>query len=177
VALGDAGLIPRVETERLVLREWRDSDLDNFARLYADPQVTKYLGDGGTLDRAATWRAMAGAIGHWVLRGHGQWVIERKDTGAVIGRTGLINPEGWPGLEAGWVIAPEHQGHGFATEGGAAALRYAFDTLGADRVISLIYPKNLPSQRVAEKLGGTRQPDIDMFGRTVMLYAYQRAPA
>jgi ribosomal-protein-alanine N-acetyltransferase len=138
--------------------------------------VTRYLGDGSTLDRATTWRAIAGAIGHWALRGYGQWVLERRDTGEVVGRSGLYNPVGWPGLEAGWVIAPEHQGHGFATEAGAASLRHAFDTLRATRAISLIHRDNKPSQRVAEKLGGTREPDVDMFGRSVMLYAYTESP-
>jgi len=150
-------VIPRVETDRLLLREFRDSDVDAFARFYADPQVTRYLGDGSTLDREQTWRTIAAAAGHWQLRGYGQWVLELKSTGEVIGRSGLYNPEGWPGLEVGWVISPDHQGHGYATEAGAASLRYAFDTLNADHVISLIYQDNLPSIAVARKLGGTAE--------------------
>jgi RimJ/RimL family protein N-acetyltransferase len=135
--------------------------------------VTRYLGDGSTLDRATTWRAIAASIGHWVLRGYGQWVVTLRATGEAIGRSGLYHPEGWPGLEVGYVIAPEHQGRGYATEAAAAALRYAFDVVGAPRAISLIYPANTPSQRVAEKLGGTRQPDVEVLGSTVMLYAYR----
>jgi RimJ/RimL family protein N-acetyltransferase len=155
-----------------VLREWRESDVEFFARVYADPQVTRYLGDGGTLDRAATWRSVAGNIGHWALRGYGQWVVTLRSTGEQIGRAGLYHPEGWPGLEVGYVIAPEHQGRGFATEAAGAALRHAVEVVGAERVISLIQVGNVRSQRVAEKLGGVREPDIEFFGRTVMVYAY-----
>ena len=170
-------MIPRVETDRLLLREWRDSDLDVFARIYGDPEVTRYLGDGSTMDRATTWRAMAAAAGHWVLRGYGQWVVELKSTGEPIGRTGLYNPEGWPGLEVGWVIAPEHQGRGYATEAGAAALRHAFDIVGARHVISLIYVDNLPSQRVASKLGGTPERLYQFPAVEVLVYGYDAAPA
>lgn len=155
-----------------MLREWRQADLDLFARLYADPEVMRYLGDGSTFDRAATWRAMASALGHWALRGYGQWVVTLKETGEAIGRSGLHNPEGWPDLEVGYVIAPEHQGHGYATEAAGASLRHAVEVVGAKRVISLIHDGNVRSQRVAERLGGVRQPDIEFFGRTVRLYAY-----
>jgi [ribosomal protein S5]-alanine N-acetyltransferase len=132
----------------------------------------RHLGDGSTFDRAATWRAMAAAIGHWALRGYGQWVVTLKSSGEAIGRTGLYNPEGWPDLEVGYVIAPEHQGRGYATEAAGAALRHAVEVVAAERVISLIYPENLRSQRVAERLGGVRQPDLAFFNHTVMLYAY-----
>jgi len=134
--------------------------------------VTRYLGDGSTLDHATTWRAMASAMGHWALRGYGQWVLTLKDSGERIGRAGLYNPEGWPGLEVGYVIAPEHQGRGFATEAAGTALRHAREVLQAPRVISLIRTGNVRSQRVAEKLGGGREPDIELFGHTIMVYAY-----
>ena len=134
--------------------------------------MTRYLGDGSTLDRATTWRAIANALGHWALRGYGQWVLTLKDSGERIGRSGLYNPEGWPGLEVGYVIAPEHQGHGYATEAAGAALRYAREIVRAERVISLIRHDNVRSQRVAEKLGGVREDDTSMLGAPVMVYAY-----
>ncbi|HEV7678405.1 MAG TPA: GNAT family N-acetyltransferase [Candidatus Dormibacteraeota bacterium] len=169
-------MIPRVETERLLLREWRDSDLDFFASLYGNPDVTRYLGDGSTMDRDQAWRAMAGAAGHWALRGYGQWVLELRETGEAIGRSGLYNPEGWPGLEAGWVVAPEHQGKGYATEAGAASLRFAFEKLGADHVISLIYQDNLPSIGVAKRLGGVGEKMYRFPNVEVLVFGYDRAP-
>jgi len=79
--------------------------------------------------------------------------VVEKATGAFIGRAGLWNPEGWPGLEVGWFFDRARWGHGFATEAGLAALDWAFRVLGAERVISVIHPKNVASIRVAERLG------------------------
>jgi RimJ/RimL family protein N-acetyltransferase len=169
-------MIPRVRTERLLMREWRDSDLDVFARMYADPDVTRYLGDGTTMDREQTWRAMASAAGHWLLRGYGQWVLELQATGEVVGRSGLYNPEGWPGLEVGWAIAPEHQRKGYASEAGAASLRYAFENLGVKHMISLIYQENLPSIGVARKLGGTAERLHHFPSVEVLVFGYDRPP-
>ena len=90
-----------------------------------------------------------------------------------MGRIGLYNLEGWPGLEVGWALAREHQGKGYATEGGAAALRYAFDVVGADTVISLIQPANAASIRVAEKLGGALDRTITLLGNPALVYAYR----
>lgn len=167
---------PTLETERLRLRPWQPEDVDLFTRLYADPQVTRYLGDASTLDRVQTWRAVAMAIGHWHLRGYGQWVAVVKESDTAIGRIGLHNPEGWPGLEVGWVIDPAFQRRGYASEGARTALRYAFDVVGADHVISLIRPANAPSIRVAEKLGARFERTIDLNG-TLSVYGYDAPPA
>ncbi|TMD55575.1 MAG: GNAT family N-acetyltransferase [Chloroflexi bacterium] len=142
-----------METERLLLRQFLEADVDHYSRITSDPEVMRYIGDGRTLTREETWRAMATALGHWVLRGYGLYAAEEKQTGRFVGRVGLINPEGWPGLEAGWMIGREHWGRGFATEAGAAVVRMAYQVLGATHVISLIRPENVASIRVAEKLG------------------------
>jgi hypothetical protein len=92
-------------------------------------------------------------LGHWQLRGYGMWALIEQATGRLIGRAGLYNPEGWPGLEAGWLLARDRWGRGFATEAGRAVLTYAFTHLSADHVISLIHPANTASIRVAERLG------------------------
>ena len=122
------------------------------------------------------WRSVAGALGHWVLRGYGLYAVEEKATGAFIGRIGLINPEGWPGLEAGWLLGRQHWGHGFATEGARAVVRMAYEALAATHVISLIRPENLASIRVAEKLGAIRESTIEMLGARAHIYAYGGPP-
>ena len=91
-----------------------------------------------------------------------------------IGRIGLLYPEGWPGLEVGWLVARSHWGQGLATEGGRAALDYAFETVGAERVISLIRPDNAASIRVAEKLGETRERETELFGAPALVYGTAR---
>lgn len=150
-------MIPRLETQRLLLREWRDSDLDAFAEFYGDAEVMRYL-SGEPIARNDAWRSMASAAGHWVLRGYGLWVVERKSDAAVIGRVGLINPEGWPGLEVGWMLGRRYWGHGYATEAAQASLNYAFLTQPVDRMISVIDPRNAASQAVAQRLGETKGP-------------------
>ncbi len=146
--------IPILETERLILRDLRESDLDPFAAMMADEEVARHI--GGALTRAEAWRYIATVLGHWILRGYGLWAVERKADRAFLGRVGLINPEGWPGLEVGWALARPYWGQGYATEAGRASLRFAFETQPADALISVIHPDNRASQKVAERLGETR---------------------
>src|SRR5690348_17127547 len=148
-------MIPRLETERLVLREWRADDLDVFAAMYGDAEVMRYL-TGEPVARNDAWRNIAAAAGHWVLRGYGTWVVERKSDGTAVGRVGLINPEGWPGLEVGWTLGRPYWGQGYATEAARAAMSYGFLTQDVDRLISIIDPQNKASQAVAQRLGETK---------------------
>jgi RimJ/RimL family protein N-acetyltransferase len=148
-------MIPTLETERLLLRAWKAEDFEEHARHMADPDVMRYL-TGEPMSRSEAWRYMAGLIGHWALRGYGHWAVERKADRLFLGRVGLWNPEGWPGLEVGWTLGKEHWGQGYAGEAGRAALDYAFTTQSVDRMISVIDPRNEASQKVAARLGETR---------------------
>jgi RimJ/RimL family protein N-acetyltransferase len=159
-----------LETERLRLRMFRDDDLDAYARIVADPEVMRYLGDGQPLDRVGAWRQMAWILGHWSLRGYGLWAVEERATGQLVGRIGFINPEGWPGFELGWALGREHWGKGYATEGARRALAYAFRELRRDHVISLIYPANTASIRVAERLGERLESRAQLFGHELLVY-------
>jgi len=168
-------VIPTIETERLVMRAFRDDDLDQLAAIYGDEEVMRYIGDGQPGNRMDTWRSMAMFLGHWQLRGYGIWAAEEKATGRLLGRIGMFNPEGWLGLEVGWLLARDVWGNGFATEGGRAALQWAFDALDAGHVISIIRPDNTASRRVAEKLGGVMEREIDdLRGLPIVVYGYDR---
>ena len=166
---------PRLETDRLVLRALADEDFDRFAVICADPEVMRWVSvDGRPLARPQAWRAMAMLVGHWALRGYGQWAVVEKATGAFIGRAGLWNPEGWPGLEVGWFFDRARWGNGFATEAARAALAWAFDTLDARHVISVIHPANAASIRVAERIGETFERTIVLDGLELAIYGLRR---
>lgn len=172
--LGSAAVIPELETERLRLRSLRLDDLDAYARMYADPEVMRFLEHGTPLDRAAAFRSIALHLGHWQLRGYGQWALEDRATGRFIGRAGLWQPDGWPGLEVGWVLDRAAWGHGYATEAGQASIDYAFEVLQAEEIISLIRPDNAASIHVAERLGQTHQRDVELLGEVARVYGKPR---
>lgn len=146
---------PTVETARLVLRPWRESDLDDYTTVLTSEEVRSALHLPETTSRRDAWLQMAMWTGQWELRGTGQWALEERETGAFLGRVGLHWPENPDGLgvEVGWALHPDHWGKGYATEAGAAALDYAFGTLGCGEVWSFILPENHRSQAVAARLG------------------------
>lgn len=166
--------IPTLSTERLIMRPFRDDDIDAFAEICADPEVMRYLPGGEPLSRADAWRQMAYIMGHWQLKGFGFWALEEKATGRLVGRAGLQHPEGWPGFEAGWTLGRPYWGNGYATEAARQALRYAFDVLGRDHVISLIRPGNAASIRVAERLGERLEGEVEVAGGPALVYGIHR---
>jgi len=102
----------RLETDRLILRTYRLTDFEDHFKLCADPDVMRYLIGGKPLTKFEAWRHMAFLVGHWELLGYGYFVAEEKASSRFVGRIGFTNPEGWPGFEIGWTIAPEFQGRG-----------------------------------------------------------------
>ncbi len=146
-------MIPVLETERLVLREWREEDFEPFAALYADQEDARFI--GGVHGRDDAWRRMASIAGHWLLRGYGTWALGEKATGAFAGWSGLWRPEGMPGCDLGWTLLASVRGRGLAQEAALRTRRYAYETLGWDTIISLIHPFNAPSIRVR---GKTQRP-------------------
>lgn len=165
--------IPELATPRLLMRGFRDSDIDAYAAMMADLEVARYIGDGNTLTRPDAWRQMAMFSGHWVLRGFGIWAVEERATGNFLGRIGFWEPQGWPGFELAYTLARPFWGRGFAREAGAAALAYGRETLGKTDIISLIRPANTPSIRVAEALGARQEGTIELMGKPSLLYRYQ----
>ena len=95
--------------------------------------------------------------------------------GRLIGRAGFIDPEGWPGLELGWLLARDAWGHGFATEACRAAMAHHRARFGAGEVISLIRPGSLRSIAVASRLGATLAREIDFMGATAQVYQHPDA--
>lgn len=173
--------IPVLCTERLRLRALKDHHLDDWTRIQSDPRVAEWM--GGVPDdppdpqtaREDAWRVMALLVGHWALRGYGQWALVEQGTDRLVGRAGLWNPEGWPGIEVGWLVDPDRWGRGYATEAGRAAVWWAFTALDVDEVISVTLPHNAASRRVMEKVGLTDTgTTVDLRGHRQVLYRITR---
>lgn len=163
-----------LETPRLRLRQFRESDWEPYAAMCADPDVMRYLGTGVTLSRDDAWRSIASILGHWQLRGYGMFAIEVRETGELAGRAGFLDPPGWPGFELGWVLGKPHWGHGYAIEAAREALRYAYESLRRDRVISLIRSANQRSINVAERLGSKLAGEVELLGSKALVYENRR---
>lgn len=142
-------VIPRLETERLLLREYREADFDAFAAFFATER-SRYI--AGPTTRELAWRGLAAHLGHWALRGYGFWAVEEKASGRFCGHVGLWYPEGWMEPEVGWVMMSDFEGRGIAHEAALAARAHAYDTLGWPTAVSMIDPDNTRSIRLAERL-------------------------
>lgn len=152
---------PTIETERLVLRPFRDDDVDDYFRVHDTPEVRASLHLADSFDRDVAWSHLALWLGQWALRRSGNWAVELRETGEFIGRAGTHLPirVGWPGLEIGWTLHPDHWGRGYATEAGRAAIDWAFANHDVNELVSVILPENTPSQQVAQRLGFTWRED------------------
>lgn len=150
----------RLETERLVLRPFTTDDLDGIHAVLSDPISMQYYPAPFAREQSRRW--IEWNLGHYRDHGHGLWVLESKDTGELVGDCGLIpqTVDGQREVEVGWHVRRDRQRQGLATEAARECVRYAFEDLGLERLISLIRPENVPSRRVAEKLGMTVEKEV-----------------
>jgi RimJ/RimL family protein N-acetyltransferase len=166
--------IPTLVTPRLTLRPIHNQDVAGYAAIWADPEFTRHI--GGRSDYDGIWHAMAGNIGCWALTGVGPWSVVERATGDLVGRAGLWDEPGWPGVEAVWFIGCPWWGRGFATEAGAAAISWVFaDRPDLHQVVSTILPANDRSIRVAERLGMRLDRVEHLHGADHAIYAVDRA--
>ena len=180
-----------IETERLLLRLPEPEDADAIYRHLSDPEVMRWIGATGetgtradAVERAERWQRA------WDLDGFGHFIAVRRDTGAAIGRVGLLvwDPHTWQNgtrseigdhaeVELGWTLERTAWGHGFATEGAVAVRDWALREVQPRRLISLIHAENARSIRVAEKIGERYELDIVVHhGATVQLWALPSRP-
>jgi len=166
--------IPTLDTERLTLRAFAVQDFDAYAQMCADPQFMRFLLGGKPLAKEDAWRNLAFIQGHWALLGYGIWAVETRQSRALIGTAGLLNPDGWPGLEVCWALAPRHWGHGFATEAVKAVIDWTFASLEVDRLISLIHPDNHRSAAVAARVGESLRGQLEFKETPLRIYEILR---
>jgi ribosomal-protein-alanine N-acetyltransferase len=169
----------RIVTERLVMRPLRIEDVDVFFEMYADPDVMRYMGGPytGTLDELR--KRMSARIEEHFRSDAGLFATELRATGELIGRCGQLrwNVEGTLETEVGYLIARPYWGRGLATEAAKALIEDGFTRLGETRLISLIHPENVASQRVAAHNGLRYEGDVNAEGLTVQpvrMYSIER---
>jgi len=150
-------------TPRLLMRRWRDSDREPFARINADPRVMEHF--PALLTREESDAGVDRAQAHFDRHGFGLFAAELREDGSFLGFIGLAVPDFeapfTPCVEIGWRLSAEHWGRGLATEGAREALRYGFEDLRLPEVVSFTVPDNVRSRRVMEKLGMTHDPADD----------------
>jgi RimJ/RimL family protein N-acetyltransferase len=145
-----------INTERLKLRDWRDSDLAPWAAMNADPEVRRYLGPLLTFEQAEAW--VLNYQDDLDRYGFGLWAVEVRASGEFIGFTGLGTvDEELPvaGTEVSWALARSAWGHGYATEAAHAALRFGFEVMQAPEILAVTMAENLRSQAVMRRIGMT----------------------
>lgn len=152
-----------IKTERLILRPWRETDFEQFARLNGDPRVMEYF--SGILTQKESDQLAKRISAGIEQQGWGLWAASIPDIADFIGFIGLapVNfvADFTPAIEIGWRLAYEFWNHGYATEGAEAALKYGFETLQLNEIVSFTAAPNNRSQRVMKKIGMTHYPEDD----------------
>lgn len=155
--------IPVIETGRLILRGWREADLDGLAALFADERATRFT--GGTRDRSQSWRQLATYAGHWALKGFGPFAVVRKEDAAVMGYAGPWDPaEKADEPEITYGLAASYHGQGYASEAVGGCVAFAYRALKWPTAVSFIDKDNTASLGVVRKLGASHDGDTRLYG-------------
>jgi RimJ/RimL family protein N-acetyltransferase len=164
----------RVETPRLILRRYRESDFQDFHAMASDPGMFRYS-DRGAMTSDEAWSRLLRHAGHWALLGYGVFAVEEKETGRYTGEAGLSQFRRGLGEpfdsrpEITWSIKAERQGRGYAREAAEAALAW-FEQVHPGPTVCLIHLANAPSLRLARKLGYRRFAEIEYKGYPAALF-------
>jgi len=166
-------LIPeRIETPRLILRTFQDTDWVDLHALFSDPECTRYTIQR-TLTEGESWRMLAALVGHWQLRGYGPYAVEEKESGTVMGPVGLWYPIDWPETEIKWAISRRYWGRGYASEAARAVWQMAAGHLPDTPLISLIFSENERSIRLAKAIGAHFEKEMPFRGITAHIYRHR----
>jgi RimJ/RimL family protein N-acetyltransferase len=180
-----AAQVPVLTTERLLLRAWREEDLEPFAALNADPRVMEHFPSTMTREESDAF-VLEYILPHFTERGFGHWAVEVRGVAPFVGFVGLNVPSFdahfTPCVEIGWRLSAPSWGKGYATEAARAAIAYGFEDAGLDEIVSFTVPANRRSVAVMERLGmrfdgefdHPRLPDGQPLRRHV-LYRLERA--
>ena len=165
-------LIPeRLETERLVLRMFLETDWRDMHRYYGDAECTRHT-SGTALKEPESWQKVASLLGHWQMRGYGSYALEEKATTCVLGVVGLDYPLDWPEPEIQWGLSRASWGKGFASEAVRAVQKIAKQYLPDLSLISLIHPNNINSINLAVAVGASFEKEYYFRNDTWSIYRH-----
>jgi RimJ/RimL family protein N-acetyltransferase len=163
------------ETERLIVRHFQPSDLDEFAALVADPRVIRYVGDGETLPRSEVERWIGICQMKYATRGYGTSAVFEKDGGKFVGYCGVVRAPENDFDELVYVFNVDSWGKGYASEVGRAMVDYVFARSTLERIYATIHPDNKASQQVIGKLGFRfEKQEINEDGSQTNFYVIER---
>lgn len=170
---------PLLRTERLTLKPVGVSDLEDLCAIWGDPEFVRHI-TGKPFTAEECWFRLLRDIGHWAAIGYGNWAMRHAETGAFVGTVGILDfrRDIVPPLDApelGWGVAPAFQGQGYGVEGVTAALAWADAQLPQDRTVCIIAPDNLPSLRLAGRVGYQPRGEALYKGQTILLLERPRA--
>lgn len=163
-----------LETARLYLRPFAPDDFDGFAAMNADAEVMRFIGDGKPQSRAQTQARLNAILDHWDQHGFGLFAVVDIMTRTLVGFCGLQYLDNTAEIEVGYRLARRFWGTGLATEAASASLNYGFDELGLDRIVAVVHPDNVASQRVVEKIGLLYVKDSRFYNADLRYYAITR---
>jgi RimJ/RimL family protein N-acetyltransferase len=161
----------QIETGRLKLRQIEMADLDEFAALHADPEVTRFV---RPLDRAAARERLELAGLEWAQQGYGMLAVLDRATDRFLGRTGLKHWPQFDEIELGWILRRDVWGQGYATEAAGACADWAFRELDLPCLTAMIHPANVRSVGVAERLGFKPLREDVLLGDPVVVHGRRR---
>lgn len=164
--------LPALRTARLALRMFEPGDLDDLARLDADPRVMRYVADGRPHSRDEVAATLARVLRYPAMNAMlGLWRASRHDSGAFVGWFSLKYAGTSTDVEIGYRLLADAWGQGFATEGAGAMRDHGFGPVGLSRIIAVTHPDNRASQHVLEKIGMRDEGWGNYYGRRLRLFA------
>ncbi|MBN1315589.1 MAG: GNAT family N-acetyltransferase [Anaerolineales bacterium] len=141
-----------ISTSRLILRPLTFMDVDPLYTILSEKDILQYFPESGPLTRERVEKIINRRLEHWQKHGYGWWALETKAGGELIGWCGLLYLPETDEVEVGYLIKHSHWRQGLATESSRTSLAYGFDKLGIDRIVGIVHPANIASQRVLEKI-------------------------
>ena len=169
-----ADAVPRLDTERLVLRSHARDDWEAFRQIMMSDRA-KYI--GGKRDEVGAWSSFASDMASWMLDGFGYWTAARRSDDKAMAFVGIIQPSHFPETEIGWLATTEGEGQGYVSEAVEAALNWAYGSRALPTLVSYIHRDNTRSIAVAERVGAKHDPDAKPAHDDDIVYRHPRRAA